>query len=193
MRRQRNLLGPQGMGGMVGLWGQSSLVASVQRGVFTIAFGSTSASATIAAVDLANAILIYTGSTYNTDTSTDEQLFECRLTLTNATTVTGNRQNTGNGSDVGYEVIEFLPGVIKSMQRGTISLTGAQQSNTATITSVNTARAMMGFLNSQDQDVSGYGARFKSTTVLTNGTTVTTLRTAAVYTHASSYEVVEFY
>jgi hypothetical protein len=181
------------MGGMVGLWGASSLVKSVQRGVFTIAFGSTSASATIAAVDLANAILIYTGSTYNSDTSTDEQLFECRLTLTDATTVTGNRQNTGNGSDVGYEVIEFLPGVIKSVQRGTISLTGAQQSNTATITSVNTARTMMGFLNSQDQDVNGYGARFKSTTVLTNGTTVTTARTTAVYTHASSYEVVEFF
>lgn len=49
MRRNRDFIGPAGMGGVVSLWGASSLIKSVQSGSLSNGAGTT-ATATITAV-----------------------------------------------------------------------------------------------------------------------------------------------
>jgi hypothetical protein len=82
MRRQRNLLGPQGMGGMVGLWGASSMVNSIQYGQIDLVSLTTN-TATITSVNTANAMLVFLG-----ESSVDQNpayIGAVRMTLTNAT------------------------------------------------------------------------------------------------------------
>ena len=188
MRRQRNLLGPQGMGGMVSLWGASSLVASVQTG--TIALNaSPNVTATITAVNTANAVIVFGGFSVNNATANTS--FSVYVTLTNATTVTATTVGTGNDRVVAFTVIEFMPGVIRSVQGGTITLAGVA-SNTATITSVNTAKSYVAYLGmstnvAEDQTL--------PRVVLTNATTVTATRAVAGAGGGTtaSYQVMELF
>lgn len=84
---------------------------------------------------------------------------------------------------------------IKLIQRGTITMGNGVNSNTATITSVDTAKAVLTLLgNSNDatdvNDPSGYNFRL----TLTNATTVTCDRTAHdTITATVAFQVVEFY
>ncbi|MGE3278034.1 MAG: hypothetical protein AB7O67_23225 [Vicinamibacterales bacterium] len=94
----------------------------------------------------------------------------------------------------------YRPSVIKSIQRGTITLTAAQSSNTATLsTSVTTANALavfggftadtaVGFTNASTQ-------KLFIQVVLTDSTTVTASRNAAATTDSVvvPYQVIEFY
>lgn len=79
------------------------------------------------------------------------------------------------------------PAGIKSIQTGTITLT-AVTSNTATITSVNTAKAFCIFNGgvSSAAESNSYAAQ------LTNATTVTAYRSASGNTTTVYYTVVEF-
>lgn len=81
---------------------------------------------------------------------------------------------------------------IKSIQRGTIQINSGTASNTATISSVTTAKATLNCLGSSSTDTA-VGAAAMAYLVLTNGTTVTATRasTAAAATIVS-YEVVEY-
>ena len=86
---------------------------------------------------------------------------------------------------------QFTGQKIKSIQRGVITIAGGSTSNTATITSVNTSKAICYFL--------GYSSQASSTgpdlrIYLTNGTTVTASRGSSSVTSAwyASYQVVEF-
>ncbi len=88
------------------------------------------------------------------------------------------------------DISQFFGG-IKSIQRGVISIAGAASSNTATITSVDTAKAVISCLGSTGTDAStnsssGYVA-------LTNATTVTATRGGSSGTGSVSWQVVEYY
>ena len=188
MRRERNFIGPAGMGGTVGLWGASSLIKSIQQGTLAFA-GGASATATIAAVDVANAVLVL--NNHLVDFSTGNTSFNVYLTFTNTTTITATRVGIPNTETAACVVIEFMPGVIRSVQRGTIFLSGVA-SNTATITVVNTAKSFVNYLGmntnvSDDQTL--------PIVSLTNGTTVTATRedAAASGGTTTSYQVVEFF
>ena len=146
MRRQRNLLGPQAMGGMVSLWGASSLLISVQRGTITMGDTSSSASATITAVNTARAFVQTTGFTASpTPIATQAERF-ANVVLTNSTTVTASRAANGGAGGAAitllFEVLEYQPGVIRSLQTASIALVSST-SGTATITSVNTAKSFI--------------------------------------------------
>ncbi len=193
MRRPRRLIGPAGMGGMVGLWGVSSLIKSVQRG--TISTTAASATATIAAVDVANTILVYNGMT-QTQVNNNWSVGQGKVVLTDATTVTGSIYTNIGTAVWSYEVIEFLPGIVKSVQAGTITLYGTAP-YTATITAVNTSKTACMFLGytmaSELTPATDRATRIE----LTASTTVT-----ATYIEAppdpqtiniASYRVVEFY
>lgn len=172
----------------VALWGAASLIASVQCG--TISVTGTADTATIVAVDLQRAVLC--GSVEDTGAGAQPQSCVIRLELTNATTVTAyrNSASTGNAS---WQVVEFMPGVVKSIQRGTIS-TAAAASGTATITEVNTAKSWAeytGFTTTYAVAV-GTVAYGMGRVVLTNSTTVTFNSYDAI-TRTVGFGVVEFF
>lgn len=153
----------------------------------------TSNTATITSVNTASAILLRRGDTHalvgnNNDTNT------YTLVLTNATTVTASRF-TGEASafPCGFTVIEFVPGLIKSVQAGTIQLNGGT-SATATISSVNTAKSWVIDLGFKYNNAAPQNASlFDRLLVLTNATTVTaSIVTNPAASHISSFMVVEF-
>lgn len=190
MRRQRNFIGPQGMSGMVSLWGASSLVQSIQRGSITIAAANASNTATITSVDITRSRLRILGYSNNNAVAAPASS-SIRLALTNATTVTATRITTGaSDAVVDYEIIEYLPGVVRSIQRGIITLLSAT-SVTATVTSVNTAKTELDFLGcTVTANVDTCFARLS----LTNATTVTANRSSgAANETVVGYQVVEWF
>ena len=87
-----------------------------------------------------------------------------------------------------------VTGVIKSIQRGTISISGTAASGTATITAVTMAKAVVLFKGSKAA-ISGQGHYIEPWMIeLTNTTTVTVERTTSAYSGNSEipYEVLEF-
>lgn len=150
---------------MVALWGAVSLVASVQRGTVTISSG-TSNTATITAVDTSRTLLYHLGTNYNAAAVQDDIGF-LRVALTNSTTVTASRNtSSANVGVASFEVVEYLPGVFKSIQRGTVVA-----GSTASITEVDPAKCSLTLLGFTVD--SGSDLRNMPYVALTNGTTVT--------------------
>src|SRR5688572_13018200 len=116
-----------------------SLVKSVQRG--TIVLSTTNTGATINAVNLSNAMLFASYQDLGGINAADRNAV--RVELTNATTVSAlYGAVSGNSANVSWEVIEFVPGLFRSIQRGTAT-TGAGTTTTATITAVNMAKTFV--------------------------------------------------
>lgn len=85
--------------------------------------------------------------------------------------------------------------VVKSVQRGVITIASGAKSGTATITAVNTGKAVVLYTGSADHsaNTSGYVGR-KVQLVLTNSTTVTaSLYDERGWTHTVPYQVIEYY
>jgi hypothetical protein len=149
---------------------RSSIIKSIQRGTITIT-GATSNTATITAVDITNSELHFVGHTYTANAGLGTQTY-VRLDLTNSTTITA-LVAASPGADtlvVGFEVWEFYPRILKSVQRGTIT----SPATTATISAVVMAKTSVGYLGVQ---AFGFGAATGAgdqRAVLTNTTTVTT-------------------
>ena len=145
MRRNRTFIGPQGMGGMVSLWGASSIVKSIQYIAVAITGSNTSGTATINSVDTSSTILIPAGFVSAGDTTALLQNTLTTSILTNATTVTGNK-HTGSATytpqAIYMHVLEFMPGIIKSVQYATWTFVGGTSGDFFTINSVNTAKAV---------------------------------------------------
>lgn len=87
----------------------SSVVKSVQRGV--ISFSSTTATATINAVNVNKAIVVFGGSSWYAygGTAGNSGYWDARLTLTNSTTVTATvgYYSSGYTGPTAWQVIEF--------------------------------------------------------------------------------------
>ena len=192
MRRQRNLLGPQGMGGMVSLWGASSLIKNVQHGstnIGTAASGTT----TITAVNLDNSFILFQGGYNNNTGSMTSYINQTYCRLSDSTTVTAGRYTSSGVSNViGWMVVEFVPGVIKSCQRLTIVVNNGSQTTNTTITGVNRGKTFLSFGNTYAEqtvaDTNNYGLQLFS-----NDTTVTVTRSGSATGLAMYLEVVEFY
>lgn len=174
----------------VAQFGQRSMIRSIQRGVLSIPNGSSTAAATISTVDMPNSVLSVSqdgdGAVGRWDASTGT------VVLTNATTITATRTTiTGDVLRTSYEVIEYWPGVIKSVQRGTITLASVG-SNTATITTVDTSKSQLFDLRYSTTELAS-PQTITTRLTLTNATTVTASRAVGTGTNVSSYQVVEFY
>jgi hypothetical protein len=181
------------LGSRIAQWTQRGFIRSIQRGTVTIG-AVTSATATITAVDMANSVLLYGGFQNDVAAAAYDQLFP-RVELTNATTVTAVKTTAANTEIIAFEVIEFYPGVLRSVQRGVISSAGVA-TNTATITAVTVAKASVVTL-AWTGVASGGGGEMQQTTahvVLTNATTVTLTRGSAVAgSLVGGYQVLEFF
>ena len=198
MRRERNFIGPAGMGGMVGLWWASSIVASVQTGQLDMN-GVTTKTATISAIDLSRSICVFNGAknTSAEATANDVSGFTFRVALTNSTTVTASivLSVAAAGRLVNFTVVEFFPGVLRSVQRGSITMTGVQ-SNTATITEVNVAKSLVtynGYTTTYTESPPVYLNRVGAILTLTNATTVTVNQGSTDGTKITNFEVVEYF
>lgn len=77
---------------------------------------------------------------------------------------------------------------IKSIQRGTLSMSGAASSATATVTAVNTAKAFLSTNQSVNADATGIAY-----TSLTNSTTITANRSVTGNQTIVAWELVEWY
>lgn len=197
-RRGQDRTGALGGSGMVSLWGAQSLILSVQRGLITIANTATSGTATITAVDPNNAIVLYGGLNGNPPTTDSQSTMWAIVTLTNSTTVTASRVGSTNSLYMPYQVIEFAPGVLRSLQSGTVTLLNVS-SNTATISAVNPAKAFVvfrGWTTTSGSDATSWDTRYQmpkhdltSATVVTATTHVTNIAVTLTLAHT----VVEFF
>ena len=112
--RTRLQQGP--IGSVVAQWSNPSFIKSIQTGTIELN-GLTTATGTIAAVNMNNALLLW-GGVANASVAEQANQVGIRLTLTNATTVTATRIATeAVGCLVRYLVMELNPGIIKQIQR----------------------------------------------------------------------------
>lgn len=173
-----------------------TVIKSIQSGTVNGSGGT----ATITAVTTANSVLQLDGTISNDISGGGPvlSLQHCRLELTNSTTVTAY----GNCTSARFTVTEYYGGVLKSAQRSTITLGLDVQSNTATVTSVSTAKSFVTHLGVADANdfytqpcgsPQNQGSQVVQTVTLTNATTVTASRFAAAgNTQVVGIQVVEF-
>lgn len=183
-----NRLGPRtrptgaGSGARVSQWIQRSMLRSIERGLITLAPGSLTATATITSVDPNTSELVYLGGAYS-GSETNNARMRARIALTNATTITATRTDNGGVDNlvVQFEIRQYWPGYIRSVQRGTVTSTQA-------ITAVTVAKStidQLGWLTTQtDGDCS-------ASLTLTNATTVTAAISGTGTT--VGYQVIEWY
>lgn len=166
----------------------TSLIKSVQYGVITINNTETTQTATITAVTLARASLVFLGSLNTSPGFANSQI---RLELTDATTVTAFRGPASIVSTVRFCVVEYQPLVIKRVQRGAINIAAGNTSNTAAITSVNTAKSILSWLG--QTSAMGDATEGSAHLTLTSATVVTATRSASTNDADVNYQVLEFY
>lgn len=82
-----------------------SPIKSIQRGTITFDNTNTSVSATISSVDTTKTFLSFLG--FEAAGTSDIRYSACRLSLTNATTVTATKHLFNLTPTVSYEVIEY--------------------------------------------------------------------------------------
>jgi hypothetical protein len=182
-----------------------SIIKSIQRGTITVngSTGPQTATATITAVDLANSVVMYGGTSWGQADSIScgnrgEQV-EGLVVLTNATTVTGyvwDTTDTGAtplDAVISFTVVEFYPGVAKSVQSARSSIASTNLTATVTLSpSINPAKTMF-WCNGINGSTTDSATRCRA--VLTNSTTVTLTRASrgANETSYIAWSLVEFF
>lgn len=179
----------------VGQWTQPGIIKSIQRGTITIANAALTNTATITSVVPGNTRLVYLGN--NTANSggggTGASPTQVRIDLTNATTITATRLDTTDAVIVGYEVMEYWPGVLRSVQRATVTATGAVSGTATLATTLQTITKatidVLGWNNNTAFDATNFNAYV----ALTNTTTVTLTRIGTSNNMTAGYQVCEWY
>lgn len=114
---------------------------------------ATSGTTTINRVDLNNTMLVFLSQKTSAVAASDELSWRARLSFQDATTVKAeSNSNASVNNTVGFEVVEFWPGVMKSVQRGTIVYTGTSGTHTATINAVDLTRSSLQWLGTSGND-----------------------------------------
>lgn len=169
--------------------GGTTYVNSVQHVAITIAAGSASNTATISSIGLL--AFIINGHWQTTDTSPDKGY--CRVELTNSTTVTAYRNTSASTAALTVYccVVDATSDLIVSVQQGTVSLSSAQTSNTATVSSVNSNNYAVHYLGSTN--VATATSYNKVDIGLTySGTTVTATRDTSGAGETCGFVLIEF-
>ena len=171
---------------------------SVQYGTITLT-NTTSNTATINSVNTSNSILLYLGIT--NDDGNESPPYEenlVRIDLTNSTTITAYvNTNSDNTLVVNFCVLEFDTDIVKSNQKGTITLdySGSELSDTVTVSSVNTNKSFLSWLGCTT-DISNHGENSPSSNLgritLTNSTTITANRGYYYADLIIGYQLIEF-
>lgn len=137
--RPRALLGSP-VSAIVAGFARRTQIKSIQSGNIDLN-GVSSATATITSVNTGHALIYYIGN--NEAGSNQFQYAASALQLTNATTVTALRaQALASQHLAQYVVRERPPGLLRSIQRGSINVNGGT-SATATVTAVDTTKVLL--------------------------------------------------
>lgn len=175
--------------------GVTSIISSIQQVSITIGTTATSNTATITSVDTTRAVLIY-GGMRGTETSAGPAYNQTltRATLTNATTVTATRNTTSATftTTINVTVVEFTDAAIDSVEYGSITISAASSSNTATISSVTTARSAVLYLGHTTTAGTGITTSNMPRLTFTNATTITANRSATTGDVTVNFVVVQF-
>lgn len=167
-----------------------SLVKSVQA-VSVSASGPSNIATLAIPVDTSNCILFFAEMSVSTGGAVVDAAIYAQLT--SSTTVTFTHTSAGVNSTGYATVVEFWPGVIRSVQRGTVTISGTNGSGTATISAVGATA----FVNMTGFDTNLSTVDTFTSVVLTNSTTVTAQRgnggAVTSSTSIAAFEVVEFY
>lgn len=166
------------------------LASAIQQVSITIAASATSNTATITGVG-SGAFILLQGYT-TTDTSTTASSLP-RIELTNSTTVTAFRGTSSTATvTVNAVIIDGdTTNLIKSVQKGTISFTTAQTTNTATISAVTNANAVVHFLGATSTAASP-NLEVNACFLSLSGTTVTATKLSAGSAQTIGWIVIEF-
>ena len=133
------------MGGMVSLWGASSLIRSRQQGNTSIGAGSSTVDTTITAIDMANTILVHEGWYHNITNGARPRDSWVRIKLLNSTTVRVIQDTAGSGVDgvVYWTVLQFAPGVIRQIQRNSVTIGSGTGTGTTGISEIDLAKSLL--------------------------------------------------
>jgi hypothetical protein len=164
-----------------------SVIKSIQRGVITWS-SAASATATLSpAVVTANTRVVLLGW-YNS--GQDWVSLQPWVTLTDTTTVTATRFSTSaNSTAASWETLEYFPGIVKSIQRGTVVL-DSNPKNT-TITAVVMAKATVDHLG-WGINTDGPSVSYSSTYFALTTTTNLQNYGGSTGSQTSGYQVTEF-
>ena len=154
----------------------------------------TTVAAAVSAVITARTVPFSAGSRVGDTTGNQKELY-FTSTLASTTSLSSTRSSTTTyTTDViaATQLVQFPDDMVESIQMGTISLTGTTASNTATITSVNTARSVVVLIGLNSG--SGNHHNIFHTLDLTNATTVTATAATTVTssTRSVQYAVIQF-
>lgn len=161
-------------------------IKRVQLRSLTLASAGTN-NDTITSVNTTWSYLISMGTTW--DVTSAFNATACFLT--SATNV-ACKDDPGSVSTTGvanYAVIELYPGVVKSVQTCTISITNGNGTGTCTITSVSTTKSFLSFMGYRSTNSNGAASDQTATLVQTNATTITGTRLGG---HAGNGEISVF-
>ncbi len=166
---------------------QAAVIQSVQQYNTALTSNGTVSNATVSAVTMANSILFY-GGVHSSVAAFVSTFYRCELTGT--TNVAMTRTGTSTSSKTPrWTLVEFVSGVLTSLQRGTTSISGATSADT-TITGVTTGNALI--------SVCGFSAtgttqdETQASAKLLNSTTVRGQKNTAAQTSTLAWTVVEF-
>lgn len=151
MITNRRILHPGSQGVISGsVGGVGGVISSMQRGLVTIAADVTTGTATVTAVDLANTVIRLNGYIGN-NVTIEEQL--SRIDLTNSTTITFTRDTAGSVTSIAaFNLKEYKPGIIKSIQSGTITKSFSNFLDNLSVTSVDLNKSELIHLGSTSTD-----------------------------------------
>lgn len=169
----------------------SALQQAVQRVAVSASRVVNTWTQTVTSVTMANSMMFY-GGQYANVTSNQATNYS-RAQLTAATTVTFNVNTTNSVVNAyNFSLVEFVPAVMNTnaVQRGTITLT-ATTSNTGTVSSISTTKAVMTWLGNTTTTTTANAATGRHKITQTNATTLTeTVNTSG--TGTGSYEIGNF-
>jgi hypothetical protein len=129
-------------GAMVAGWAAQGLIRSIQRNTISWA-SAASGSVAIDPVSFNDSLIRFLGYT---NSGVDQMDHIPRIELTSGSLVTAYRYSTSaNATTAAFEVIEFWPGVLRSVTRGTVAISASPQ-NLAIATLADMRRATLDLL-----------------------------------------------
>lgn len=189
---RRAVLTGSALSARVSQWTQRGVLKSLQAGVIDLNNVLTNTATLSPTVDPNNSLLLFLGQTI-ASTSPNTSLY-ARLAFTSGTTITATNLVSAAVTQLSsFLVVEFVPGVIKTVQRNTILLNGVT-SNTAAITPAMTLSKTLATALGFTYDSASFDASFLPKLVVTSGTVLTaTTGTAPFFDVTIGYQLAEFY
>ncbi len=166
----------------------SGITNSVQQRALTLTSNSTSSTDTISSVDTTRSVLMF-GGIHSSVSAFVSALYRCAITAN--TTVTVTRTGTSTTSKtIRYTVVEFVAGVLASLERNSTAIASATSADTA-VTAVDTASSAL-FVSGFSTTAGGADEAWASAKLLDTDTVRGQKGVAGTTTSTPAWEVVEF-